>query len=200
MSSEGGPRTGLADPGQGARSLQRQKIRQDPPASGSCSFARSDPDEGRPGNNRKSPAPGMERRLRCGMKHACTRQSPAPFSPAVTPRLPRRRFIINHPFPERPQNPPIRPILYHSGQFSGNLGQKVWAAGIVFILLPSIFRTPQCGQYKPNQYVMKKIFLRSGRRCHRLRSIRRRISGKQPLLEAERYGPCRYSHHETQLR
>lgn len=58
-----------------------------------------------------------------------------------------------------PPHPSFRPILYHSGQFSGILGQKVWAAGIVFILLPSIFRTPQCGQYKPNQYVMKKIFL-----------------------------------------
>ena len=79
----------------------------------------------------------MERRLRCGMTHA------ALFSCGSA----------------SPPHPSFRPILYHSGQFSGILGQKVWVAGIVFILLPSIFRTPQCGQYKPNQYVMKKIFL-----------------------------------------
>ena len=34
------------------------------------------------------------------------------------------------------QNPPIRPILYHLVQFSGILDQKVWAEGIVFLLLP----------------------------------------------------------------
>lgn len=36
-------------------------------------------------------------------------------------------------------HPAFRPILYHIGQFSGILGQKVWVAEIVFLLLPSIF-------------------------------------------------------------
>ena len=96
-------------------------------------------------------------------------------------------------------HPAFRPILYHIGQFSGILDQKIWAAEIVFILLPSIFtrRNGRIVQTKPIRY--EKTFPSSGHRCRHLGSIRRRISSEQPLFEAERYGTRGYGH-EAQLR
>ena len=73
-----------------------------------------------------------------------TRQSPAP-QPRQSPPLrqshpasPGGAYYksVSIPGETSEQNPPIRPILYHLVQFSGILDQKVWAEGIVFLLLP----------------------------------------------------------------
>ena len=119
----------------------------------------------------------MERRLRCGMFHAalfsCGSASPAP------------PVLSANPIPFRSIFRKFRP--------------KSLGGGNSFLLLPSIFtrRNRRIVQTKPIRY--EKTFPSSGHRCRHFGSIRRRISGEQPLLEAERYGPCGYSH-ETQLR
>ena len=115
---------------------------------------------------RQSPAPGREVSaaevhgpLRCSLEYPAVPEHPAapdnpgrPDNPAIPGPQPRQSPPLRQSHPPPPggayyksvsipgetseQNPPIRPILYHLVQFSGILDQKVWAEGIVFLLLP----------------------------------------------------------------
>jgi len=94
-----------------------------------------------PGNPGDPDNPGNPRPPQLRPRPARQSHSAAPEGPTTRqshPASPGGAYYksVSIPGETSERNPPIRPILYHLVQFSGILDQKVWAEGIVFLLLP----------------------------------------------------------------